>query len=306
MDYLILLLLIALLGIMALIFFNINKQNRETSDNKNIFIDFEKRQENQNETLNRQEKALSDLRISIENFQEPIQKLRNYLSGGTKAGQFGEWSLKAIIQDIFPENRYRENEEIIEGSGKRVEFVIILPGGLLQPIDAKFPSGLYDNYIEAASKGNKEKVKSSKKEIERHVKNDAEDIKTKYLLTGKTSDLGIMYIPSEALIQLIDTLNIREELFRDYRVLILGPNSLAAYLLSISMNFRVEMFNERASEIMNEFGILKKEFEKFSNSTNELRKKAEEILNKIDEYGIRERQMSKAIDNMENINNEKK
>ena len=307
MDYLILLLLISLLAVMALILFNINKQNRETRDNNNnIFIDFEKKQENQNETLNRQEKALSDLRISIENFQEPIQKLRNYLSGGTKAGQFGEWSLKAIIQDIFPENRYRENEEIIEASGKRVEFVIILPGGLLQPIDAKFPSGLYDNYLEASSKGDKEKVRSSKKDIERHVKSDAEDIKSKYLLTGKTSDLGIMYIPSEALIQLIDTLDIREELFRDHRVLILGPNSLAAYLLSISMNFRVESFNERASEIMNEIGKLKKEFEKFSNSTNELRKKAEEILNKIDEYGTRERQMSKAIDNMENINNEKK
>ena len=98
----------------------------------------------------------------------------------------GEWSLKAIIQDIFPENKYRENEEIIEGSGKRVEFVIILPGGLLQPIDAKFPSGLYDNYLEASSKGDKEKVKSSKKDIERHVKSDAEDIKSKYLLTGKT------------------------------------------------------------------------------------------------------------------------
>ena len=301
MDYLILLLLISLFVILTLIFFTINKQNIETQDSKNIFIDFEKKQENQNETLNRQEKALSDLRISIENFQEPIQKLRNYLSGGTKAGQFGEWSLKAIIQDIFPENRYRENEEIIEGSGKRVEFVIILPGGLLQPIDAKFPSGLYDNYIEASSKGDKEKVKSSKKEIERHVKSDAEDIKSKYLLAGKTSDLGIMYIPSEALIQLIDTLNIREELFRDYRVLILGPNSLAAYLLSISMNFRVESFNERASEIMNEFGKLKKEFEKFSGSTEDIMKKVDALQKSINEYSTRERQMQRAIDNMDKL-----
>ena len=38
MDYLILLLLIPLLAVMALIFFNINKQNKETHDNKNIFI----------------------------------------------------------------------------------------------------------------------------------------------------------------------------------------------------------------------------------------------------------------------------
>ena len=79
MDSLILILLITLLVVMALIFFNINKQNKRTNDNKNIFTDFEKNQETQSETLNRQEKALSDLRISIENFQEPIQQLRNYL-----------------------------------------------------------------------------------------------------------------------------------------------------------------------------------------------------------------------------------
>ena len=42
MDYLILILLITLLVVMALIFFSINKQNKRTNDNKNIFIDFEK------------------------------------------------------------------------------------------------------------------------------------------------------------------------------------------------------------------------------------------------------------------------
>lgn len=210
-----------------------------------------------------------------------------------------------MMQDIFPENRYKENEEIIIGSGQRVEFALILPGGLLQPIDAKFPSGLYDNYLNASSNGNRDQVNSSKREIERHVKNDAEDIQKKYIIDGKTSDIGIMYIPSESLLQLIDSMSLREDLFRDYRVLLLGPNSLAAYLISVSMNFRVESFNERASEIMDEFGKLKKEFDKFSNSTNDLRKKAEEILNKIDDYATRERQMSKAINNMNNLNTKK-
>ena len=165
---------------------------------------------------------------------------------------------------------------------------------------------MYDNYLNASSDGNRDQVNSTKKDIERHVKNDAEDIQKKYILTGKTSDIGIMYIPSESLLQLIDSMNLREDLFRDYKVLLLGPNSLAAYLISVSMNFRVETFNERASEIMDEFGKLKKEFDKFSNSTNDLRKKAEEILNKIDDYGTRERQMSKAIKNMDNLNIKKK
>ena len=72
------------------------------------------------------------------------------------------------------------------------------------------------------------------------------------------------------------------------------------------MGFRTLALNERAGEIMEEFGKLKKEFDKFSNSTNDLRKKAEEILNKIDDYSTRERQMSKAINNMNNLDAKKK
>ena len=110
-----------------------------------------------------------------------------------------------------------------------------------------------------------------------------------------------MYIPSESLLQLIDSMSLREELFRDYRVLLLGPNSLAAYLISVSMNFRVESFNDRASEIMDEFGKLKKEFEKFGSSTDDLLKKADAMIKAVNEHSTRERQMSKAIKNMDQL-----
>ena len=96
------------------------------------------------------------------------------------------------------------------------------------------------------------------------LKNDEDDIKEKYVQEGITIDLAVMYIPSESLMQLIDSIdNLREDLFRDKRVLIMGPNSLAAYLISIHMGFRTLALNERAGDIMQEFGKLKKEFEKF-------------------------------------------
>jgi DNA recombination protein RmuC len=77
------------------------------------------------------------------------------------------------------------------------------------------------------------------------VLKDAQDIKEKYVQSGITVDLGVMYIPSESLMQTIDSLdNIRETIFRDYRVLIMGPNSLAAYLISVHMGFRTLALNE--------------------------------------------------------------
>ena len=111
-----------------------------------------------------------------------------------------------------------------------------------------------------------------------------------------------MYIPSESLMQIIDSLdNIRESIFRDYRVLIMGPNSLAAYLISVHMGFRTLALNERAGEIMNEFGKLKKEFEKFSGSTEDIMKKVDALQKSINEYSTRERQMQRAIDNMDKL-----
>ena len=252
--------------------------------------------------IERQEGTLSVLTKDIQSFQDPLDKLRRYLSGGTLAGKFGEWSLEAIMQDIFHSNQYYKNAEVIKGSGKRVEFVLKMPEGLLLPIDAKFPSGLYDNYLLSLEQSDERMIKKSIDDIKRHVIKDASDIQEKYIQSGITIDLGIMYIPSESLMQLIDSIgNIRETIFRDSRVLIMGPNSLAAYLISVHMGFRTLALNNRAGEIMEEFGKLKKEFEKFGSSTDDLLKKADAMIKAVNEHSTRERQMSKAIKNMDQL-----
>ena len=254
--------------------------------------------------LVKQENTLLDLTKDIQSFHDPLNKLRRYLSGGTLAGKFGEWSLESIMQDIFNPNQYIKNAEVIKGSGKRVEFVLKMPEGLLLPIDAKFPSGLYDTYLDAIDQTDERLIKKSIDDIKRHVVKDASDIQEKYVQSGVTVDLGIMYIPSESLMQLIDSIeNLRESVFRDSRVLIMGPNSLAAYLISVHMGFRTLALNNRAGEIMEEFGKLKKEFEKFGSSTEELLKKADAMLKAVNEHATRERQMNKAIKNMDQLDN---
>jgi len=290
--WILLIIIILLLGL--LIYLNI-KDRSQSSDSKESLRDLDK-------AVERQETKLSDLSLEIQSFQDPLGKLNRYLSGGALAGTFGEWALDAIIKDIFHPNQFIENAEVISGSGKRVEFAIKLPEGLLLPIDAKFPSGLYDNYLTAVDSSNSQSTKTAIDAIRRHVINDANDINSKYIQSGVTIELGIMFIPSESLMQLIDSISdIREQIFRDNRVLIMGPNSLAAYLISVHMGFRTLAINEKASEIMREFGKLKKEFENFGNSTEDLQKKTDAMLKAVNEHVTRERQMGKAIKNMENV-----
>ena len=294
MTYLWILLVIIILLLGYLIYLNI-KDGSQSSDSKESLRDIDK-------SVERQEAALFDLTKDIQSFQDPLNKLNRYLSGGTLAGKFGEWSLEAIIKDIFHTNQFMVNAEVIPGSGKRVEFVIKLPEGLMLPIDAKFPSGLFDNYLYASDVNDPQLVKKSIDEIKRHVQNDAKDINSKYMQSGITIELGVMYIPSESLMQLIDSIgSLREEIFRDHRVLIMGPNSLAAYLISIHMGFRTLALNERASEIMQEFGKLKKEFLNFGSSTEDLQKRVDAMMKAVNEHATRERQMEKAIKNMERL-----
>ena len=294
MTYIWILLIIIILLLGLLLYLNI-KGRSQSYDSEVSIRDIDK-------AVERQETKLSDLSIEIQSFQDPLSKLNRYLSGGALAGTFGEWALDAIIKDIFHPNQFIENAEVISGSGKRVEFAIKLPEGLLLPIDAKFPSGLYDNYLSAVDDSNIHATKTAVDAIRRHVINDANDINSKYIQSGITIELGIMFIPSESLMQLIDSISdIREQIFRDSRVLIMGPNSLAAYLISVHMGFRTLAINEKASEIMREFGKLKKEFENFGSSTEDLQKKTDAMLKAVNEHVTRERQMSKAIKNMENI-----
>jgi DNA recombination protein RmuC len=288
-------LLLIVIVLLAFIIFTTTRSDPSEVEKRDSIRDLDK-------AILRQETTLNHLSKDIQSFQDPLDKLKRYLSGGTLAGKFGEWSLEAIMQDIFHSNQFEKNAEVIKGTGKRVEFVLKMPEGLLLPIDAKFPSGLYDNYLYAIKQGDEKIVKKSIDDIRRHVLKDAIDIKEKYIQVGVTIDLGVMYIPSEALMQLIDSIdNLREEIFRDSRVLIMGPNSLAAYLISVHMGFRTLALNSRASETMEEFGKLKKEFEKFGSSTDDLLKKADAMLKAVNEHATRERQMHKAIKNMDQL-----
>ena len=292
MDILIVILLVV---IIALISFNIFNNGKKDGDSDDFLKGIDHSIETQRTTI-------GELSKDIQSFNEPLTKLNRYLSGGTLAGKFGEWSLESIIKDIFHPNQYKSNAEVIPGSGKRVEFIIKLPEGLVLPIDAKFPSALFDNFINASESGDERLVKKTRDDIRRHVLKDASDIKEKYVQSGITVDLGVMYIPSESLMQTIDSLdNIRESIFRDYRILIMGPNSLAAYLISVHMGFRTLALNERAGEILSEFGKLKKEFEKFGGSTEDLMKKVDALQKSVNEYTTRERQMERAINNMDKL-----
>ncbi len=306
-SYLLIIVLIALLAILGLLVFNFSKSRRDRDNDSKVTL------ESLNQSLetiqNNSSKVISD----IEGFKSPMSSLNRYLSGGTQAGVVGEWGLESIISEILPASQFEKDFMINPNAQNRVEFAIKMPEGLYMPVDSKFHSRLidrYENYVAQSQLGEEGKTQmdSLRKEILDSIKLDAEDINSKYLLEGVTVDVGIMFIMSENLNQLIDSpdfrkrnknISIREEIFNDYRVLIMGPNSFAAYLTSVYMGFKTLSINDQAREIIEDIGKAKKEFNKFSKSTQLLIKQAESMLNKAREQEVRERAMGRVLDNFE-------
>ena len=309
MDTLIIILVIVLiLGI----FLNVkilNKLNQEQDEEESDKLDdISEELKIQKYKLEQQIESISGLSAGLSEFNYPLRQITRYLSGGTLAGTFGEWGLGSIVRDILPANKYKENHEIVDGTGERVEFAIILDSGLLS-IDAKFPSALYDSYIEASEledQTNREEVNRALRALKRKTKENAQDIAEKYIHQGITIDFGVMFIPSESLMQLIDRFedngaSVKEQIFRDYRVLILGPNSLAAFLVSLSMGFKTLVLNEKAQEILKIYGEFEKQFRLFQNSTSDVREKATKVVKALDQNDIRIRAMERSMIRMEKL-----
>ena len=79
---------------------------------------------------------------------------------------------------------------------------------------------------------------------------DAEDISEKYILQNSTTNYAVLYIASEKLIDLVDKIeDLRQECLTDKKILIQGPNTLAAFLDTIRVGHHYLKLNQTAEKV---------------------------------------------------------
>jgi DNA recombination protein RmuC len=215
----------------------------------------------------------------------PIQNLNTYLGGNVTAGRLGEWNLESIVADVLPNTKFKTQFNLNPENNYRVDVAIKAVEGHYIPIDSKFYSQQYDNYQRATTAAERT---ASLNHLKTSINADAADIEEKYLLDGVTAGIGILYVPSEGLVAMVNLIDdLRESLLRKKNILILGPNSLAGFLDQIRMGHKVVMLNEAAVQVARAIGQVKREFESLELSTVELKSSINSMSNKIDKYQTR-------------------
>ncbi|GHU89262.1 hypothetical protein FACS1894202_07030 [Clostridia bacterium] len=230
------------------------------------------------------------------------KSLKNALMNVKERGTYGEVRLEKLLADILAPNQYDMNVEI--ASGKRVEFVIKLPGSsdepLLLPIDSKFPVEDYNRLLDAEDKAGIDEARQS---LIRQLRSSAKDIHDKYIVPPKTTDFALMFLPTEGLYaEVTQNAALFEELRDKYKVTAVGATTLSAFLASLQMGFKTLAIEQRSQEVWDTLRAVKKQFTEFEKMLAQAHKQLQTADNTIEQIvGVRTRQINKALRGVEVI-----
>ena len=274
-NYLIFISLILIIGILVYMLFSI--KNKETTDQGGT--------QNLQNKLNEVSNDINKIEIDLASVTTPINELNRFLGGNVTTGRLGEWSLESIVQDIMPNESYDFQAQINPESSDRVDCSIITAEGFSVPIDSKFYAGQYQSYQSADNDSDRKKVL---RDLRTAILRDADDISKKYIYQNITSNYVILYIASEKLIDLVDQIdNLRQECLTEKRTLILGPNTLAAFLDTIRVGHHYLKLNETAATVAKVVREIQIEFSNFDSSTDSVIKRLDGALKDVQKLQTR-------------------
>ena len=234
-----------------------------------------------------------------------VGDLKKVMEGVKTRGIYGEVQLGAIIEDTLNKTQYEENIITKQGSNDRVEFAVKMPGKdqtVYLPIDSKFPVENYSRLIAAYDSGKKADIATYQKALANDVKEQAKKISSKYIDPPKTTNFGIMFVPTESLYaEIIRIPGLSDEIRKKHDITIASPSTLPVMLSGLLMGFRTVAIEKRSAEVWQVLGAVKTQFGKLGDLLEGVQKKLQESANKIESAKTTSRQIEKKLGHVEEL-----
>ena len=240
-----------------------------------------------------------------------VGDLKKVLTNVKTRGNLGEIQLATILDQILSPQQFIQNAQVKKNSQQRVEYAIKLPNknsenqDLLLPIDSKFPIEDYLRFNEAMEhleNYSKSELENLSKQFESSVKRNARDIREKYINPPITTDFAIMFVPTESLYaEILRRPGLFESLQKEYKITVVGPTNLVAFLSSLQMGFKTLAIEKRSSEVWEILGAVKTEFSRFGKILDKTKKKLQEASNVIDTASVRSRAIERKLKTVQEL-----
>lgn len=245
---------------------------------------------------------IDEAQKKIDSLSTNIVSLESILSDKKTRGIFGEVNLNNILSNVFGEKndklyhiQYKMPNDTIADS------VVFAPAPLgMIAIDSKFP---LENYRLMVDKNSSDSVRSiATKQFKLDVKKHIDDISSKYIINGVTSDQAMMFVPAEAIFAEINAYH--EDIVtysQKKRVWLVSPTTLISTLTMIMMvvqNIERDKYTSVIHEELNKLGI---EFSRFKERFDKLSKSIQTVNKDVEQFQITTDKIKKKFDSISNV-----
>jgi DNA recombination protein RmuC len=210
------------------------------------------------------EKVQQHLKAAEEQLREvgaighSINDLNNLLKLPHMRGKFGEASLERLLSDFLPTHMYEFQASPTDGGG-RADAIIYFPDRKL-PIDAKFPR---EQILALFESSDETEIAEARVQFVRVMKEQAKRIKAYIQPENGTTDIALMYLPSETLY--MEAVRSRElaDWLNQQHVFPVSPNTLLMTLQTIALVHKWYEVASRFEKSRLELGKAQKSFDHF-------------------------------------------
>ncbi len=215
----------------------------------------------------------------LEQLSSGVGDLNRTLSNVKTRGIFGEVQLGRILEETMVRSQYETNVATKRGTADRVEYAVRFPAQdgsgetVYLPIDAKFPSDIYNKIVDASADGDSVALLAAQKELRARIRLEAKDIQEKYLDVPRTTAYAILFLPTEGLYAEALRLDGLSEECQRIGILLAGPTTVTALLNSLQVGFRNIALSQKSVEIMRLLEAVKAQFGKMDEAIENTRKK---------------------------------
>ena len=224
----------------------------------------------------------------LQSLSSGVSDLNRTLANVKTRGVWGEVQLGRILEQTMTKSQYTSNVVTKQNSDDRVEYAVLFPAQdgsgeqVYLPIDAKFPSDIYNRIIEAGESGDAKAMAAVTQELKIRILDEARTIRDKYLSPPYTTNYGIMFLPTEGLYAEVLRIDGLTEKCQQIGVIVAGPTTITAILNSLQAGFRNVALSKKSFEVMKLLEAVKTQFAKLDDEVERTQKKLSDATKSTD------------------------
>lgn len=238
------------------------------------------------------QKRITELSTNVVNLQE-------VLADRKARGAFGEVQLSGLIRNLLPESNFAFQHTL--SNDKRADCILFLPepsGDIV--IDAKFPLETYRKLTEPGISDYDRRAAEQQFKID--IRKHIQDIASKYIIPGETSDGAVMFIPAEAIFAEIHGHypELVDEAYKA-RVWLASPTTMMAILTTARAVLKDADTRKQVHVIQEHLAYLAKDFDRFKQRMNNLARHIHQANEDVKDVHTSARKISRRFEKIEKV-----